>query len=433
MRLFEVVDLVEGKPINISKDEEIKEFVIDSRIAKKNSLFIPLKGSRDGHDFIEDALKNQASGYLTQKPLNYPNGILVKDTYQALKKIAKEKRKNIKTVVGITGSSGKTSTKELTKFILSVFFNVHATSGNYNNEIGVPLTLANTPEDTDLAVIEMGAGKVGDIDYLNDIVNPDIGVLVSVGEAHIEKFGSFENIVKGKGEIFNKAFYHVLPFNLLHYYKDKLKNFITFGEDGDIKVFDVKITSQGTYGVVAYKNDQLELTIPIFNKGVFKNVGAVAGILYHLGLDPIKSLEILRDFKQPEGRGSIIKVGSITVIDDSYNANPLSVKNAIETLNEIPTVKVLVLGDMLELGQFSEKLHREIAREILKTDIDYVFLYGEETKYILQELKDKKFVLHTTKENIAKEIKKLEKLNPTVLVKGSRGMKMEEVIEYLKN
>ncbi|MFN4307366.1 UDP-N-acetylmuramoyl-tripeptide--D-alanyl-D-alanine ligase [Sulfurihydrogenibium azorense] len=433
MRLTDLAKVVEGKILNIEEDLEVKSFTIDSRSSTQDSVFIPLKGNTDGHSYIEDALKKGSVGYLTEKPLNFKNGILVKDTYQALKKTAIYKRKSIDTVVGITGSSGKTSTKELLNFVLSNFYKTHATSRNYNNEIGVPLTLANTPENTHIAIIEMGAGKVGDIDYLNNIVNPDIGVLVSVGHAHVEKFGSFENIIKGKGEIFNTSHYHVLPFDLLNYYKDKLKKFITFGEEGDIKVYDIRITPEGTTGKVAYKNQVLDLTISIFNKGIFKNIGAVAGVLYHLGLDPIESLKVLKEFNQIQGRGKIIKIGNLTIIDDSYNANPLSVKNAIETLNEIPTVKVLVLGDMLELGEESEKLHRSIAKEILKSDIDYVFLYGEETKYIKQELEGKKYVLHTDKKEIANQLKKLENSSPTVLVKGSRGMKMEEVIEYLKN
>ncbi|WP_297889952.1 UDP-N-acetylmuramoyl-tripeptide--D-alanyl-D-alanine ligase, partial [Sulfurihydrogenibium sp.] len=396
MRLSEIAKIVNGKILNLEKDEEIKSFSIDSRKILENTLFIPLKGSRDGHDFIEDALKNKALGYLSERAVSLKNGILVKDTYQALKDIAKYKRQKINTVIGITGSSGKTSTKELTNFVLSNFYRTYATSGNYNNEIGVPLTLANTPENTDVAIVEMGAGKVGDIDYLNEIVNPDIGVLVSVGHAHVEKFGSFENIIKGKGEIFNRSSFHVLPFDLFHHYKDKLKKYISFGEEGDIKVKNIRITKEGTSGLVEYKNEKIDLTIPIYNKGVFKNIGAVAGILYHLGLDPIKNLQILKDFKQPQGRGNILKVGNITIIDDSYNANPLSVKNAIETLNEIPSLKILVLGDMLELGELSEKLHREIGKEILKTNIDYVFLYGEETKYIYDELQGKKVVKHTT-------------------------------------
>ncbi|WP_028950799.1 UDP-N-acetylmuramoyl-tripeptide--D-alanyl-D-alanine ligase [Sulfurihydrogenibium subterraneum] len=433
MRLTDLAKVVEGQILNFERDLEVNSFTIDSRKSSEGGVFIPLKGTTDGHNYIEDALNRGSVGYLTEKSLNFKNGILVKDTYQALKKIAIYKRKSIDTVVGITGSSGKTSTKELLNFVLSKFYKTHSTSGNYNNEIGVPLTLSNTPENTHIAIIEMGAGKVGDIDYLNEIVNPDVAVLVSVGHAHVEKFGSFENIIKGKGEIFNKAHYHVLPFDLLHHYKDKLKKFITFGEEGDIKVYGIRITPEGTAGKIAYKNQVLDLTIPIFNKGVFKNTGAVAGVLYHLGLDPIKSLEVLKDFSQIEGRGKILKIGNITIIDDSYNANPLSVKNAIETLNEIPTVKVLVLGDMLELGKESEKLHRNIAREIVKTNIDYVFLYGEETKYIKQDLEGKKPVIYADKKEIAYQIKKLENLNPTVLIKGSRGMKMEEVIKYLGN
>jgi UDP-N-acetylmuramyl pentapeptide synthase len=193
---------------------------------------------------------------------------LVKDTYQALVEVGKHKRNQVRAVIGITGTSGKTSTKELMNYVLSNLSSTYATQGNYNNEIGVPLTLANIPQDTDFAIIEMGAGKVGDIDYLGKIVNQDISVLVSVGHGHVGKFGSFENVIKGKGEIFNYGDYSVLPSELKKFYNPK--NPITYGEDGDIEIRDIKIVKDGTVGVIKYKNDKIELKIPVYNIGVFK-------------------------------------------------------------------------------------------------------------------------------------------------------------------
>ncbi len=432
MKIFDILKVVKGKPLNLLEDFEIKSFVIDSRKVKEGDFFIPIKGSTDGHNYIEDALKNKAIGYITEKPKEYKNGILVDDTYKALLEIAKYKRKKINTVIGITGTSGKTSTKELINYVLSNLTRSYATVGNYNNEIGVPLTLANAPEDTDIAIIEMGAGKVGDVDYLGSIVNHDIGVLVSVGHGHTAKFGSFENVTKGKGEIFNNTKYNVLPEDLRIYYQN-LKKSITYGEKGDIEIHNVNITKDGTSGVIKYKHESINLTLPIYNIGVFKNIGAVAGVLFHLGFDPIKNLSFLRDFQLPEGRGKVLKIKDLTILDETYNANPLSVKNSIETLSQLEGINILVLGDMLELGEYSEDLHREIGKFLLNRKIDYVFLYGDNTKYIYQEIKDViKSKMFEKKEDIAKEIKKLSSLKPNILIKGSRSMKMEEVIEYLK-
>jgi UDP-N-acetylmuramyl pentapeptide synthase len=214
MDLVQLKKIVNGEFLNLVENKKINRFEIDSRRVKEGDFFIPLKGQNaDGHQYIEDAIEKGAVGYFSEKPLNFKNGILVKDTYQALVEVGKHKRNQVRVVIGITGTSGKTSTKELMNFVLSNLASTYATQGNYNNEIGVPLTLANIPQDTDFAIIEMGAGKVGDIDYLGKIVNQDISVLVSVGHGHVGKFGSFENVIKGKGEIFNCGNYSCYHLN----------------------------------------------------------------------------------------------------------------------------------------------------------------------------------------------------------------------------
>jgi len=433
MDLVQLKKIVNGEFLNLKENKKINRFEIDSRRLKEVDFFIPLKGQNaDGHQYIEDAIEKGAVGYFSEKPLDFRNGILVKDTYQALIEVGKYKRNQVRAVIGITGTSGKTSTKELVNFVLSNLSSTYATQGNYNNEIGVPLTLANIPENIDFAIIEMGAGKVGDIDYLGKIVNQDISVLVSVGHGHAGKFGSLENVIKGKGEIFNYGNYSVLPSELKKFYDPK--NPITYGEDGDIEIRDVKIVKDGTAGVIKYKNDKIELKIPVYNIGVFKNIGAVAGVLYHLGYDPIKNLEVLKDFKLSSQRGEIIKIGDFTIIDDSYNANPLSVKNAIDILNSMEGFKIFVLGDMLELGEYSQELHREIGKLLNASFIDYIMLYGNETKYIFEEVNDKSRVKHfDNKEGIVDDILKFSDLRPVVLVKGSRGMKMEDVILKLRD
>ena len=436
MKIKELLNILHGTLINPSKnilERKVQKFSIDSRNIKENELFVPLKGEKfDGHQFIEDALKKGALAYLTEKKLDFPNGILVKNTYKALIEIGKYKRKKLQTAVGITGTSGKTTTKELLKVVLSQYFKTYATEGNFNNEIGVPLTLSNIPEGAEIGIFELGAGKVGDIDYLAEIVNHDIGVLTSVGHGHTEKFGSYENVLKGKGEIFSLPEKAVLPDTLLPFYREKLnrKKYITFGTEGDIRVENVYLTEEGTEGIISYKNEKIKLLIPVYNRAIFLNIGAVAGALYHLDINPVKSLEILENYTPLKGRGNILKKENLIIIDDTYNANPLSVKNAIETLSLLRGKKIIVLGDMLELGEYSKSLHEKIGETIEKSNIDTAIFYGKEMKYAYK--KTKKGIFLEDKKEIAQKIKELAKNEKAyVLLKGSRGMKMEEIIDYL--
>ncbi|GAB6072627.1 UDP-N-acetylmuramoyl-tripeptide--D-alanyl-D-alanine ligase [Venenivibrio stagnispumantis] len=429
MHLKKIIEITEGKPLTDIEDINIENFVIDSREVKEGDFFVPIN---KGHFFIEDALKNGAVSHFTEnKDLRYKNSIYITNSIEALKKIGIYKRKSLKATIGITGTSGKTTTKELLHFVLKNIYNSYATKGNYNNEIGVPLTLANIPDNTEIGIFEMGASKIGDIEYLNNIVNQDIGVLVSVGYGHVEKFGSFENVIKGKGEIFNNTKYQILPYDLVKFYNDKLKNYITFGEEGDIKVRTLDITEKGTTGIIKYKNQEIILTIPVYNKALFHNIGAVSAVLYALDLDPIKNLKYLKDFKAVSKRGEIYKLNNLTIIDDSYNANPLSVKNAIDTLSKMKNKKIFVFGDMLELGEESEKLHKEIGEYILDSNIDMVLLYGKEVIHTYEILKGKIDVwIFDNKKDIAEFIKNIKE-EATILVKASRGMKMEEIIEKL--
>jgi UDP-N-acetylmuramoyl-tripeptide--D-alanyl-D-alanine ligase len=437
MYLSEIAEITKGKLINLQKDRKIDRFVIDSRKVKENSFFVPLKGKNfDGHQFIEDSLKNGAVGYFCERHIRNRNGILVDNSLESLKEIGKYKRKKLSKVIGITGTSGKTTTKELLNLVLSQFNSVYATEGNYNNEIGVPLTLSNIPENAEIGVFELGASKKGDIENLSSIVEQDISVLTTVGHGHSEKFGTFQDIVEGKGEIFLNHKFAVLPEFFLPFYESMLTDYITFGTtaDADIQILNVEITDEGTEGIIKFKKDKIKIKVPIFHKNIFESISAVSGVLYGLDLNPISSLKIIEEkFQGIEGRVKNFKKKNLTIIDDTYNANPVSVKNAIHTLNQLNGKKVLVLGDMLELGKYSKKLHRELGEEILNTEIENVFLYGDETKEIYEVLKEKRNVkLFENKEKILDEILKLS--NGTqmfIWVKGSRSMKMEEVVNNI--
>ncbi|MDQ7056245.1 MAG: UDP-N-acetylmuramoyl-tripeptide--D-alanyl-D-alanine ligase [Persephonella sp.] len=382
---------------------------------------------------MTDALKNGASGFFTERPTTYKNGILVKNTLTALTEVGRFKRKQLDIAVGITGTAGKTTTKELLRFILSEFFPVYATEGNLNNEIGLPLTLANITEGAKIGIFEMGAGKVGDISHLIRISEPEIRVLTAVGHGHTEKFGSLENVIRGKGEIFEGGEMGILPFRLLKHYR--LKNFLTFGteEDADIKITGVEITEKGTEGVISIKSRSYKIFLPVYSRAVFHNLGAVFGVLEYLKISPEKAVRKLSDFSLPEGRGRIIQTENFTIIDDSYNANPLSVENAISTISAIPKYRIIVLGDMLELGRYSQHIHRKVGELIGNSNIDTAVFYGKEMQHAYTEASKRvRSFYFKSKDEIVDFLYRERDKKPVILIKGSRGMKMEEIIHRLK-
>lgn len=415
-----------------SQDIRINKFTIDSRQIKKGDFFVPLKGSRyDGHQFITDALKKGAVGFFTQTAYPHPNSIYVKNTLDALITVGKYKRKKLSFAVGITGTSGKTTTKELLDFVLSDYFKTYSTPGNLNNEIGHPLTLANIPDGTQAGIFEMGAGKIGDISYLVSISEPEIRVLTSVGHGHTEKFGSLENVIRGKGEIFEGGDVAVLPSTVRTFYQHK--NVITFGSDenADIKISGVKINNRGTEGIIHTGKKSHRIQVPVFNMAVFNNLGAVFGVLQYLGIDPEKVIEKIGLFSLPEGRGKVIRHKNLTIIDDTYNANPLSVENAVRTLSMIRGRKIIVLGDMLELGKYSYQKHKEVGKIIGNSSIDTAIFHGDHMRYAYEELKGRKEAYYfEEKKDIANFILRTNE-NITVWIKGSRGMKMEQIIHQI--
>ncbi|WP_457638560.1 UDP-N-acetylmuramoyl-tripeptide--D-alanyl-D-alanine ligase [Persephonella sp.] len=433
MKIKDIASILGIKADKTVENRSVSSFQIDSRKIKKGDFFVPLKGSKtDGHLFIDDALKKGASGYFTAYQPQHPEGLQVQDTLEALTQIGKHRRKLLNTAVGITGTSGKTTTKELLSFALSEFFSVYSTYGNYNNEIGVPLVLSNIPDDAQVGVFEFGAGKVGDISYLVNIAQPEIRALTSVGYGHTEKFGSFENVVKGKGEIFEGGEIAILPESLLRFYD--LKKRITFGteESSDVRILYKKITQQGTEGAFQIRNRTYDLFIPAYNLSLVDNVAVVLSVALYMELDLSRILDRLKEHQLPEGRGRLLKHKNITIIDDTYNANPLSVRNAVETLHQIPSFKILVLGDMLELGQYSEKLHRQIGQLIKNSSIDLCIFYGKEMKYAYEEVcKIRRSFFIKNKDEAVSIINQYADSSPVVLVKGSRGMKMEEVIQKI--
>ena len=465
IKLGKLLKLIEGTSSRqFNPKLVVSGFQIDSRIIKKGEFFVPLKGTKfDGHEFIESALRKGAVGFFTEKPeyLSFPNGILVKNTLEALTKVAKYNRRFAGVVIGLTGSAGKTTTKELLKFMLSQFGPTYATQGNQNNEIGLPLTLANAPLGVKYLVLEMGASALGEIRHLISIAKPDIRILLSVGPAHTEYFGSIENVIKGKGEIFEGASQAVVNAELVKYYPDLNEiNTLTFGSrpEANVVVEEVSVNPQGTSAVIRLNLDsaqflpfrmrifsgrEFRITFPLYNKKIVDNAAAVIAALLMLEIFTPRILSRFSFFPGYQGRGRIIKKGKVTYIDNTYNSNPLSVKNAIETVKDLPGVKILILGDMLELGEKARQYHAQIADLVKDRNQTYLYLIGDLVKHTLtraqtlglsnvfyyptEEKERAAYEIYNTISNILRQSSE-----PIyVWIQGSRGIKLEEVLNLL--
>ena len=432
MRLSEIAKITGGRLMG--KDVEVSGFSIDSRTVKKGQCFVAIKGSRhDGHDFVKDAFNKGASSVIVAKEINIniPQ-VVVRDTVEALQCIAFFKRKNFKgKVIGVVGSAGKTTTKDLIHFVLSKFGKSEKTEGNLNSHIGLPLCMANMDETADFWVLEHGASAVGDIRRLVKITRPHIGVVTAIGEEHLETFKSLDGVIRGNLEIasfMEEGDFLIVP----HSIKDKVNKrvkLITFGRGGDIEASDIMVSYDGT----KFKLMGRDVYVPVVSVAIVDNILACAGVLKALGRNITSLIPIVKDFKPSVGRMNLIKRGSLIVIDDSYNSNPLSLRNALLTLSLFPLKKVAILGDMLELGDYSERLHREIGKYIAELGIDRVIFYGNEMKYAWEESfkRSVNAKYMETKADILAEISKMGKESTVFLVKGSRGMKMEEIVNYL--
>ncbi len=433
MRASEVARTVKGRLIG--QDGDFKGFCADSREIKFGEIFVAIKGQRhDGHSFIQEALQRGASGALSQRLVEVPKGkflVLVDDTLEALRDIAIFKRERFKgKVIGVVGSAGKTTTKELLAFLLSKRGKVCRTPKNYNSQIGVPLSLANFEEDCHFWVVEMGASKRGDVKNLTKIVKPNVGVITAIGEEHLETFGCLDDVISGNGEIFqdfDNVGWAVVPDYVSHCYD--VKNKFTFGKSGDVKAEKFRIWEDG----MEFSVDGVRVFMRTPSLGLLENALCSIGVLKALGYDWREFLEDFERFEPVSGRFRVIKEENFIILDDTYNANPPSVKKALETLSLFDGYKVALLGDMLELGPTSEKHHRDIGKLCADLDIDECIFYGKEMLYAFEECirRKEECYFFKEKEEIMDHLMIVKRPRSFILVKGSRGMRMEDIVEGL--
>lgn len=444
----QIADIIGGKVLCGNENTIISNIQYDSRATREGSLFVPIKGSRvDAHKFIEDCLSNGASASLTENdaPENAEKPyIKVKNTLMALQILSAWYRQQFKLkLIGITGSVGKTSTKEMIAASLSAGFDVMKTQGNKNSQIGMPMTMFDIEEHNNIAVIEMGMSEFGEMDKLCDIARPNIAVMTNIGKAHIENLKTQENIMSEKLKI-TKHFSEndVLFLNgddkllkTLHN-KQKFKT-ITFGlnEDCDYRADNIKTDGLNTT-FTAYRNNKFnDFKIPALGVHSVTNALAAIAICETLGLDKDTVQKGLMTYKNAPMRQQIHQMKDYILIDDSYNASPEATIVSLDVLNSIKNGKTIaVLADMLELGEESEKEHYNVGKYLAKLGINCLITVGELAKNIAEGAMENGKVSVKSFDNNNSAYEYLASITEkacTVLVKGSRGMHTDEIVKRL--
>ncbi len=422
----------------------------DSRKEMKKGLFIPIEGERfDGHDFLKEAIESGAVASLWKKgrevpafvPTDFPL-FFAEDTLSGLKQLAAFYLKKINPyVVAVTGSNGKTTTKDMLEAVLSTRYHTHKTGGNYNNHIGMPLTILAMKENTEVLILEMGMSSFGEISFLSKLARPDIAIITNIGESHMEQLGSREGIAKAKMEIIDglKDEGKLLIDGdepLLASRKPGIKTETCgFGKENDYVIRDFRFNGEGQ--AFRLNNEQKEYFIPLPGAYNVKNAVFAIATGRTLGLDDGQISSGLRNVRLTGMRLERVKgKNGALLINDAYNASPTSMKAAIETLKELPgyTRKIIVLGDMYELGGNEHELHRGVA-DVIGQPVTMLVAVGEKGKWIGEAARDNQtgvlvHIAHSKDEAHAVLEKELSH-ETAVLFKASRGMKLETLVESL--
>ena len=432
-------------------DESLKQTEItgvekDSRLIEEGYLYLPFVGAKvDGHDFIPQVFEKGALCTLSEKKLdiNKPY-ILVKSVADALKAIAEFYREQLSCkIIGITGSVGKTSTKEIIASVLSEKYQVLKTEGNYNNEIGMPLTMLKIRDNHQIAVIEMGISDFGEMHRLANISKPDVCVITNIGTCHLENLGDRDGVFRAKTEMFEHA--QKDCFVVLNGDDDKLINVkevnghepMFFGINTKQNVGIVSHTSKGVMGTeveIRYFDKTFTTLIPIPGFHMIYNALAATCIGVHFGMSFSEIDSGIRKLKAINGRNNIFNVNNITVIDDCYNANPMSMKASLNVLSEADGRKVAILGNMYELGDNEAELHRQVGEEAARLKIDEVICIGDLAQNIADAAKSGcNMVYHfNNKQDFESNISEYIKPGDTVLIKASNGMKFTTIVNLIK-
>ena len=451
MKIDDVLKAVGGVAKNISC-KEITSVVTDDRAVKKGCAFVALKGERfDGHDFIQSAVEKGASLVITEKEQLLIPQIIVEDTQRALLDLAYLNRSRFSgMVIGVTGSDGKTTTKEMVSRVLGSKMKVLKTDGNLNNEVGVSKTLFGLDSSYGAAVVEMGMCNTGDILVLSQAAKPTLGIITNVGVSHMENFESRDGILKTKLEILE-----YMPKGstlIVGGDNDKLKDLILpnhkivkcgiQNKNCEYYAYNIKTDGSKTEFDIRYGKNVEHVLIPILgNHNVINALFAFAvGIIAKI--EPKNIAQALSEYRGIGMRQKVFEVGGATVIADCYNASPESMKAAITSLMTISCSgrRIAVLGDMLELGAISKPAHRELGEIAFGFGVDLIYCYGDEAREIYEgalsccEQNSAQKICHfKTKEDLIEKLESEVKSGDVVLFKASRRMRFEDIIEAVFN
>lgn len=421
----------------------------DSRTCGVNELFFALRGDKfDGHDFLPQVFNRQALAAVVARawrrshPQSKGNFIVVDDPLLALQRLGRTIRRRWgKPVVALTGSNGKTTTKEMLAALLSRKYLVHKTSGNLNNHIGVPLTLSQLTHAHELAVIEMGANHFNEIAGLCELAAPNYGLITNVGRAHVEFFGDLAGVARAKTELFaylkahdGIAFLNADDNRLVAAHPSGLKT-VTFGLHNPAQVRGtIKAIDPEGHVTLTWREREIRLPVPGAHNA--SNALAAIAVADFFGLDPATISAGLESFAGVAKRMQILHTAGMTIINDAYNANPESMKAALEFLAQYPKPehgrRVAILGDMLEMGASAEMVHRELGEFITTLPLQAVFAYGPHMRHLVHSVGQHCWALHfEDKNDLMYEVSRSVREGDVLLLKGSRGMAMEQVLEKL--
>ncbi|MGN1412579.1 MAG: UDP-N-acetylmuramoyl-tripeptide--D-alanyl-D-alanine ligase [Oscillospiraceae bacterium] len=448
METLKLSEIAKALGSTVAVDGEITEISTDTRTIPSGCLFVAIKGENfDGHDYISTAFEKGAKAVITEKFVDGYKCIVVESTRKALLALARYYRKKFDiNLVGVTGSVGKTTTKEMIALVLSEKYNTLKTTGNLNNEIGLPKTLFELNSSHECAVIEMGMSHFGEISRLTKTALPTMGVITNIGFSHIENLGSQQGILRAKLEILEgmdssaPIFLNADDVSLYQTSYQLGRETITFGidnPDSDFKATNIEQFEDYTTFTVNWEGNQKDVLLTAIGRHNVLNALVSFAIGIKLGLNPEEICNALKKYKSDKLRQNIIQKGEQTLIIDCYNASPDSMKASLMVLSQtVPKGqgrRIAVLGDMLELGEMSQKLHSVVGLFAGNSKADTIFCYGKEAENIgktaLSFGKDVKFF--TDKQLLTDTLKEYIQPNDVILFKASRGMKLEEVINNL--
>lgn len=457
--------LVEANSINFDKNLNLDEVFIDSRKPCANSIFVALKGENtDGHNFLNQAIQAGAKlAIVSHIPANFSDNnlilILVKDTHEALKKMAQYSRNRSKAkIIAVTGSVGKTGTKEMLKTVFSSQGKTYANTGNFNNHIGLPLCLANMPIDCEYGIFEMGMNHPGEIEPLSKLAKPHIAIITNVGPVHIEFFKDEQEIALAKSEIFlglqagglaliNRDNPH---FEFLHNRAKSCnineENIINFGTSHranyQITNQEIKGPNHTQVSLKLKNGNVISYQVSCTNQAVVVNSAIVVIALEFFAKNFNIGIGAIKDYLNSAGRGKIFEINinnkNISIIDDSYNASVLSVKAGIEHASNLKKILnkkriICALGDMLELGDKSSELHEKVIGYVKEFNIDFAILVGKNMTQASLELESNSCKTFANSKEASEEINNFLEDGDIIYIKGSRGTKMEKILEKLTN